>query len=215
MTARAAQDFALAGATPPAWAEAVAADPAALLSDHAHLELKAAASALALLRRHGRRAELAARLVPLVREELEHLQRVLAELRGRGLEWAPDRGSPYTEGLLAAAGRPRRRGDGYLDSLLVAALIELRSHERFRCLLACDALAELRPLYSALAEAEARHGELFIELALAAAPRAAVVARWAELAAAEGALLERLPCEPRLHSGPPRAARLSASRTPS
>jgi tRNA-(ms[2]io[6]A)-hydroxylase len=198
----------LASVTPPAWAESVAGDLPALLSDHAHLELKAAASALALLRRHGRRAEVASRLVPLVREELEHLQRVLAELRRRGESWAPDRGSPYTSGLLAAAGRPRRRLDGYVDSLLVAALIEARSHERFEALRACarPELAELRPLYAALAEAEARHGELFVELALAAAPRAAVEERWRGLAAVEAELIAGLPCEPRIHGGPPRAA---------
>ena len=206
--ARAARGFELASVTPAAWAEAVAEDVSALLSDHAHLELKAAASALALLRRHGRRLEVASRLVPLIREEFEHLQRVLAELRRRGESWAPDRGSPYTSGLLAAAGRPRRRLDGYVDSLLVAALIERRSHERFEALLACarPELDELRPLYAALAEAEARHGELFVELALAAAPREAVEERWRWLAAAEAELIAALPCEPRIHSGPPRAA---------
>src|SRR6185436_7326128 len=130
----------------------------------AHLELKAAASALALLRRHGGQLDLAARLVPLIREELEHLQRVLQQLQRRGEAWQADRGSPYVSGLLAAAGRPRRRLDGYLDSLLVAALIERRSHERFERLLQCPVLAELHPLYATLAEAEARHGAVFIEL---------------------------------------------------
>lgn len=202
-------EFRLASTTPRDWAAAVATDVPALLSDHAHLELKAAASAMALLRRHGRQLELAARLVPLIREEFEHLQRVLQQLQRRGEAWAPDRGSPYTSGLLAAAGRPRRRLDGYVDSLLVAALIERRSHERFERLLECAALAELHPLYGVLAEAEARHGELFIELALHAAAREAVVARWTELAAAEAELIAGLPCEPRIHSG------FRTSRTPS
>src|SRR5678816_4353988 len=71
-----APGFELASVTPAAWAEAVARDLPALLSDHAHLELKAAASAMALLRRHGRQLELASRVVPLIREEFEHLQRV-------------------------------------------------------------------------------------------------------------------------------------------
>ena len=211
-----APGFELASVTPAAWAESVAGDLPALLSDHAHLELKAAASAMALLRRHGRQLELASRVVPLIREEFEHLQRVLAELRRRGADWAPDRGSPYASGLLAAAGRPRRRIDGYVDSLLVAALIERRSHERFEALLACarPELAELRPLYAALAEAEARHGALFVELACAAALPDAVAQRWRQLAAAEAELIAHLPCEPRIHGGPPRAA-LSASRRPS
>ncbi|MGQ0554173.1 MAG: tRNA isopentenyl-2-thiomethyl-A-37 hydroxylase MiaE [Planctomycetota bacterium] len=194
--------FQLASRTPPRWAPAVASDVPALLSDHAHLELKAAASAMTLLKRQAGRPGFALRLAPLVREEAEHLQRVLRELSMRGWPLLPDRPSPYAAGLLAAAGAPRRREAGLLDSLLVAALIELRSHERFECLVACPALAELRPLYEGLAEAEARHGELFLELALEIAPETAIRARFLELAGAEAALLESLPCEPRLHSGP-------------
>ena len=70
----------LASRTPASWAPSVAGDVGALLSDHAHCELKAAASAMTLLRRHGARAGLVARLTPLVREELDHFQRVLREL---------------------------------------------------------------------------------------------------------------------------------------
>jgi len=125
----------LASRTPASWAPSVAGELGALLSDHAHCELKAAASAMTLLRRHGARAGLVARLTPLVREELDHFQRVLRELAARGESLRPDRPSPYTRGLLAAAGEPRRRADGYLGALLVAALIEMRSHERFTRLL--------------------------------------------------------------------------------
>ena len=195
--------FRLASATPPAWARFVAGDVAALLSDHAHLELKAAASAMTLLRRQATRPLFALRLIPLIREETEHCQRVLKELHERGEALRPDRPSPYAAGLIAAAGSPRRRLDGLVDTALVAALIELRSHERFACLLACDELSPLHPLYRALAEAEARHGELFLELALSAAPAGAVASRFDALAKAEAALLERVPAEVRIHGGTP------------
>jgi len=200
-----AHGFTLASRTPPAWAETVARDLHALLSDHAHCELKAAASALTLLKRQSARPGLAQRVLPLIREEVEHAQRVLRELDARGWTLRVDAPSPYMTGLLAAAGAPRRRQDGYVDNLLVSALIEQRSHERFERLLECPALAGMAPLYRALAEAEERHGALFVELACAVAPPADVAARHAELARAEAALLAGLPCEPRIHSGPPAA----------
>jgi tRNA 2-(methylsulfanyl)-N6-isopentenyladenosine37 hydroxylase len=197
-------DFQLASRTPPSWAKAVARDLHALLSDHAHCELKAAASALTLLKRQSARPGLAQRVLPLIREEVEHAQRVLRELDARDWPLRVDGPSPYMSGLLAAGGAPRRRQDGYIDSLLVSAIIEQRSHERFERLLECEALAELAPLYRALAEAEARHGGLFVELACAVAPRESVASRHAALADAEATLIASLPCEPRIHSGPPR-----------
>jgi len=198
-----AAGFTLASRTPAGWARAVAQDVPALLSDHAHCELKAAASAMTLLRNHGQRPDLCDLLGPLLREEAEHGQRVLRELTSRGHGLLPDRPNPYMDGLISAAGHPRRREDGLLDSLLVAALIEMRSHERFERLAECEALADLRPLYASLAEAEARHGELFLQLAAEAAPTPGLAARFAELAETEAALIERVPFGFRVHSGMP------------
>jgi tRNA-(ms[2]io[6]A)-hydroxylase len=200
-----AAPFALASRTPAGWATAVAADVPALLSDHAHCELKAAASAMTLLRNHGQRADICLLLGPLLREEAEHAQRVLRELASRGHGLSPDRPNPYMDGLISAAGHPRRREDGLLDSLLVAALIEMRSHERFERLAECEELADLRTLYASLGEAEARHGQLFLELAAEVADDTRVRARFTEFAAAEATLLERLPFAHRVHSGCPRS----------
>jgi tRNA 2-(methylsulfanyl)-N6-isopentenyladenosine37 hydroxylase len=197
--------FALGSTTPASWAPCAARDIPALLSDHAHCELKAAASAMTLLRHHGSRPGLAVRLLPLVREEFDHFQRVLRELALRGVALAPDRPSPYTRGLLAAAGAPRKRGDGYVGALLVAALIELRSHERFERMLECEALEGLHPLVAPLAEAEARHGQLFLELACEAEPEPQVREAFERLATAEARVLAEAPAGPRVHSGAPRA----------
>ena len=81
----------------------------------------------------------------------------------------------------------------------------MRSHERFERLAECEELAELRPLYESLGEAEARHGELFLELAAEVADDTRVRARFADIAAAEATLLERLPFAHRVHSGCPRS----------
>lgn len=204
----------LASRTPEGWAAAATADLPALLSDHAHCELKAAASAMTLLRHHAGRPGLVARLTPLVREEFDHFQRVLRELEARGSALRPDRPSPYAAGLLAAARSPRRRADGYVDALLVAALIEMRSHERFACLLASPQAAALHPLLGPLAEAEARHGETLLELALAVAPEDQVRARFDGLAVAEAALLAAVPPGARVHSGTPADGGSSARPSP-
>jgi tRNA-(ms[2]io[6]A)-hydroxylase len=193
--------FTLAARTPPGWAGHAASDLPALLSDHAHCELKAAASAMTLLRHHAGRPGLVARLTPLVREEFDHFQRVLRELAAHGQELRPDRPSPYAAGLLEAAGAPRRRADGYVAALLVAALIELRSHERFVRLLECPLAAALHPLLEPLSEAEERHAEAFLELACSAAPAPLVRELFKGLAAEEAALLARIPAGPRVHSG--------------
>ena len=194
-------DFALAAPTPAAWADAAARDPLALLSDHAHCELKAAANAMTLLKRNPTRPGLALRLMPLVREETEHLHRVLRELDQRGSHLDHDTPNPYASRLQGTARTTSRHGQAYLDALLVSALIELRSHERFECLAACPALADLHPLYAALREAEARHGELFTRLALEAHDEELVEARFAELAQVESTVLAELAPGSRVHSG--------------
>lgn len=215
----------LASTTPPAWAAVAARDLPALLSDHAHCELKAAVNALTMCKRNPDRAGLPLRLSLLAREETEHCHRVLRELAERGLPLLPDAPSPYGEGLhrLAresrrgsavpalrpvaagepggAAGASRPASPGLLDQVLVSALIELRSHERLAALAACPALGALAPLYRAFCEAEARHGELFLAVACELAPAEVVERRFAELARGEAALLSSLPCGPRVHSG--------------
>lgn len=191
----------LAASTPDAWAEVALGDVPALLSDHAHCELKAAASAMTLLKRNPRRPLLAARLLPLVREEAEHCQRVLRELSARDASLDYDLPSPYTAGLLSAARSRSGAGGAYLDALLASALIEMRSHERFERLAQCPSAGTLRGCYDALAEAEARHGALFLELAHEAHAEVTVRTRFDELARIESDVLAALPPGPRIHSG--------------
>lgn len=188
-------------ATPPAWAVAAARDPSALLADHAHCELKAAANAMTLLKRNPDRPGLALRLAPLIKEETDHLHRVLRALDERGAGLAHDAPSPYAEGLHRSARASAPPGTGLLDVLVVSALIEARSHERFLCLLACPELADLHPLYAGLAEAERRHGGLFAGLAAEVGGADRAAARLDALAEVEAGLLGSLPFAPRVHSG--------------
>jgi tRNA-(ms[2]io[6]A)-hydroxylase len=114
----------LRAATPAAWAEAAMADPAALLSDHAHNEKKAALNALNLSQAFAEAPRASVLLARLAEEELNHYRRVLEALQGFGWPLRPDRGNAYAQALHRQASR------GLLDRLLIGALIEARSCER-------------------------------------------------------------------------------------
>lgn len=110
--------------TPAAWAEVAMADPAALLSDHAHCEKKAALNALNLSLSFVDSPRASVLLARLAEEELNHFRRVLEALQRFGWVLRPDGGNAYAQALHKQAAK------GLLDRLLIAALIEARSCER-------------------------------------------------------------------------------------
>lgn len=208
-----AADLPLSSRTSAAWARAALADPRALLDDHAHLERKAAANALALLTRvpadagPEARAAWARALAAVARDETEHLGLVLRTLARRG--GAPSRlhRNPYAADLhrLVRTGGGREE---LLDHLLVCALIEARSCERFEALAAAalDAEPELHALFHGLTASERGHHRLFVELAVTVAGEDAAAARWRTLLDAEARVLAAQPPGPRVHAGEPRPA---------
>jgi tRNA-(ms[2]io[6]A)-hydroxylase len=190
----------LLSSTLPRWFEASTTDLLALLSDHLHCERKAAENALALVRRYPHRGGSVASLSRLAHEETSHVVQVAALIAARG--WTPRADTPnrYARDLLAEV-RGREPGR-LLDALFVAAFIEARSHERLSLLARGFSLtgeAELAAFYSALANAEERHAEIFLELARPLVPAPAFAERLAELAEREAAVLAALPHAPRVH----------------
>jgi len=188
----------LASSTEPAWAErAVDALPEVLL-DHAHCEKKAAGMALRLLFAYPHLEFLQVPLARLAREELAHFEEVLGQLGERGLRLKPQRPAPYAGQLR----EPVRRDDPgrLVDLLLCCALIEARSCERFGLLAGAAPDAGLARLWSGLLEAEARHHQVYLDLACEAAPAAEVRARLAELAGHEARVLASAPPFARLHT---------------
>jgi tRNA 2-(methylsulfanyl)-N6-isopentenyladenosine37 hydroxylase len=192
-------DFALAAPTAPAWAEHAIAHLDELLVDHAHCEKKAAGTALNLIFRYPRHADLLDPLSKIAREELVHFEQVLALLRARGVAFAAQKPAQYA-GRLRAATRAADPGR-LVDLLLCSALIEARSCERFALLAAAVPDAELRDFYAGLHAAEARHQRVYVELAGAFAPRAVLLARYRELAAHEAEILAGTPLCARMHAG--------------
>ena len=184
-------------ATDPAWLKLALANFNTVLIDHAHCEKKAAANALSLLQSYPDVPGLPAQMARLAREESAHLAKVLEVIEARGLRLLHDGGDPYAKGLQKLLRNPpdQRR----LDRLLVAAIIEARSHERLQLL--ADALEDvaLRKLYAELAQSEDGHQELFLRLALGVESEAAVHARLSELLNQEAALIAELPLRAAIH----------------
>lgn len=188
----------LVATTPATWVEQVERDPLALLSDHAHCELKAAASGQALVGKNPDFPRLVDEVSAVVVEEMEHFQLVVAELRRRGGELGPQLPNHYADRLHAASGPGRT--SILLDRLLVAHLIEGRSLERFQLLAEHLVDRELASLYAGLVASEGRHRALFLSLARERFGEQADV-RLAELADAEARILADLPASSTMHGG--------------
>jgi tRNA 2-(methylsulfanyl)-N6-isopentenyladenosine37 hydroxylase len=182
-----------------AWVAEATRDLDAVLVDHAHCEMKAASNARSLAARYPHDGELVSALLDIAREEADHHRRVVSILSARGLELGPPAVDAYAAALRRAPGElPRSRDISVLaDRLLVGALIEARSCERFKLLadsVYCDPGREdCHALWAGLFASEARHYSTFVELAVrVASDRAAVHHRLGALAEAEGRIVRGL-----------------------
>ncbi len=183
--------------TDPRWTAVALGDVGATLQDHAHCEKKAAANAVKLVADYPDRPAQVRALAKLAQEELHHFLQVLAELSARGLSLPPDLGDPYAQALLALVRNGNGPGAKLCDRLLAGALIEARSCERLELLAAALPDPRLAGFYARLAQAEAGHEQLFLDLAREADPGAD--ARLAVMAAAEAGIVAGLPLLPRIH----------------
>jgi tRNA-(ms[2]io[6]A)-hydroxylase len=187
--------------TPLEWGHAVLRDPIALLIDHAFLEKKAANNALELLTRWpGEWVEgWTETMTSVARDEAAHLAQVTRILVKRGGRLERIHKNPYANALRLLV---RKGGAGeVMDRLLVSALIEIRSCERFAVLSEASVDPELRTFYRALHSSELGHYKVFLRLARKVSGKAAVEERWQEMLAAEACILERQEAGPRIHSG--------------
>jgi len=177
----------LASTTDPAWLENALSDLEELLLDHAHCERKAAGMALRLMFRYPDRAFLHDPLSRLAREELAHYEEVLRALAARGVSIRRQRPSPYAGRLYhcVRSAEPER----LVDTLLVCALIEARSCERFKLLAEAVGDPKLRALYNGLLASEARHHGSYLDLAIEASDEDTARARLLELAQLEAEIV--------------------------
>ena len=187
--------------TPLDWGRAVLADPIALLIDHAFLEKKAATNAMELLTRwpDDWLEGWVETMTAVARDEANHLAQVVRILLLRGGRMERFHKNPYANALrhLVRKGEPVEQ----LDRLLVAAVIEVRSCERFSVLAEASEDAELSAFYRSLYASEFGHYTVFLKLARRFTKPATVEARWQEMLAAEAEILAAQAPGPRIHSG--------------
>lgn len=175
----------------PAWLDAVLADFDAFSADHAACERKASGTALAFLSHYPDRPELVSACAALAVEELEHFRDVTARVLARGKTLGPDRRDPYVRRLsrLYRSGRE----EYLIDRLLVASIVEARGCERLALVGSSHPDEETRAFYRELARSEARHQDLYADLARAYGDAADVARRTDELLAAEARILAEIP----------------------
>lgn len=178
--------------TDPRWVDLAGISLEAILTDHAYCEQKAATSCISLIQRYPSLDKLVSELAPIVTEEWGHFRLVLAELHKRGLRLGRQRKDQYVGQLIAFQKKDGSEEERLLDKLLIFALIEARSCERFKRL--SEGLGDdyLRQFYRRFMESEAGHYTLFIDLALTYLPEDRVKARWQEWLAYEAGVMSSM-----------------------
>lgn len=150
--------------TPNQWIDYAMANLPMLLIDHAHCERKAAATALNLISKYPQHKELVAMMSPLAREELLHFEKVLDLMQERQIEFKPLKPSNYAS-ILHKKVTSRDCAIRLCDQLIIGAIIEARSCERFNAIIPYLEDPQLAKFYSTLVKAEARHFEDYLKLA--------------------------------------------------
>jgi tRNA-(ms[2]io[6]A)-hydroxylase len=190
----------LRAATPRAWVDAAMEDLPTLLVDHANCEKKAASTAMALIFAYPEDRSLSVALSRLAREELKHFEQVERLMKRLDVPYQRMKPGRYASELrkLVRTHEPKRK----LDLMIVHALIEARSCERFR-LLAKRLPESIRDLYEQLERSEARHFELYLDFAAREFDAGEIEERLAAISAREAELATSTDRELRFHSGPP------------
>lgn len=186
--------------TDPRWINLAEMSLAEVLTDHAYCEQKAATACISIIQRYSDKNELVEALAPIVTEEWGHFRLVLAELKKRGWKLGKQRRDEYVNALLQFCQKGGSEEGRFLDQLLLMAMIEARSCERFKRL--SEGLTDdyLRKFYRRFMESEAGHYTLFLELAETYVDKETVRHRWQQWLHHEAAVMQTLsPRGDRMH----------------
>lgn len=188
----------LSVASSEAWLNTVMGDFDAFLKDHANCERKASAMAMSFVAKYPNRVEIIPELIDTAVEELEHFRQVYEIMESRGLQLTHEITQDiYMKQLISNCrdGREER----FMDRLLLASLVETRGAERFRMVYERLEEGELKRFYQQLWASEAKHGEVFVRMALNYYEEEGVYQRLEEMKLIEGQILNSLPLKPALH----------------
>ena len=186
--------------TPDGWIAAALADQETLLIDHKNCEFKAASTALSMIAKYGAYSDLVIMMSRLAREELVHHEQVLRLMKKRKIEWRPLSASRYASGLRAVV--RSHEPVKLVDTLVVGAIIEARSCERFEALVP-HLDEELGRFYYGLLKSEARHFQGYLKLAYQYGDAADVDRVIEKVRDVEQNLIQSADTEFRFHSGVP------------
>ena len=186
--------------TDPRWVDLASISLEEILTDHAFCEQKAATQGITLIQKYPEKVELVNALAPIVTEEWGHFRMVYAEMKKRGYTLGRQRKNDYVNLLMANEPKSLPNEDKLLHKLMVFAMIEARSCERFRLLSENLEEEALRKFYHKFMVSEAGHYRLFIELAETYYPEEKVRAAWKQWLQIEEKVLQELaPRGDRMH----------------
>lgn len=184
--------------SPAQWVDAVMNDFNTFLQDHANCERKASAMAMSFVAKYPNRMEIIPELIETALEEMEHFRDVYAVMEKRGVLLPHEIGQDhYVKQLLdfCRSGREER----FLDRLLLASVIECRGAERFKLIAQALEDEALKQFYKRLWTSEARHGNIFVKMALNYFSKDEIYVRLNELNEIEADVLISLPIKAALH----------------
>ena len=163
-----------------------------ILTDHAYCEQKAASTAISLIVLYPQHQELVDKMADLAKEEMSHFQMVHDLIKKRGFRLGKERKDDYVHELMAFLKRAGKSKEEMLgDRLLLCAMIEARSCERFKVLSENINDKELAEFYYNLMKSEARHYTMFIKLAKGLCPSLNIEERWTELVDFEATVIAK------------------------
>ena len=177
--------------TDPRWVNLAEKSLEEILTDHAYCEQKAASTCISLIQVFPDKERLVDEVSPVVTEEWGHFRMVLKELKKRDLKLGKQRSDEYVKELIKFQKKGGNREDQLLEKLLMAALIEARSCERFRLLSEGLADEEMRNFYHEFMVSEAGHYTTFLKFARQYAGDIDVEARWQEFLTFEADIIKK------------------------
>ena len=185
-------------ASPQAWIDAVMNDFDSFLQDHADCERKASAMAMSFVAKFPDRTEIIPELIETAIEELEHFQSVYEIMKERNIQLSHEiKQDVYVKNLIDLCRSGKE--DRFLDRLLLASIVECRGAERFRMVYEALPEGELKKFYHELWASEAKHGHIFVKMALNYFDEKEVYDRLIDLNKKEADVLLALPIKAALH----------------
>lgn len=179
-------------ATDPRWVNIAEKSIEEILTDHAFCEQKAASSGISLIVNYPDKEDIVENVTPLVAEEWGHFRKVIKEMQKRGMKLGRQRKDEYVLKIKGLVQTGVSREQHLVENLLIFALIEARSCERFRLLSLHISDPDLKQFYHEFMISEAGHYRMFIDLAKKYMPEDHVKRRWNEILDGEAKILSEL-----------------------